>query len=633
MLTRSIGSILRGKATPLQLIMASVLGALLGFIPGYARGEVFLHAPGLVLSLLILLIILNANLALAVLTGALAKLVSLLLMPVSFQVGQFLLDGPTTGLFRSAINAPVLALFGFEYYATTGGLALGLIFGLLVGIGVVLLVNSFRRAMSKVEEGSERYQKYASKRWVKALSWILFGGGRGKKTYAELLDRRIGNPIRFIGVLFAILLCGLVAVVWMFTKDGIVMAALQSGLERANGATVDLKTADLDLKAGKLTITGLAMADPSALDTDLFRASNLEADVSGRDLLRKRMTLDHVRAADASSGEKRAIPGRLIGSRAQPTPPPPGEKTIDDYIKEAKVWKERLAQARRWLDEMNKKRAAEPKPGEPSEPGAHRETLKERLAREAREKGYSRVAASHLVEGAPTLLVKVLNVEGLKSKPLPGRTEPEVLDVQGENISTQPWLVQGSPRLSVKSRSKSLDLDALLAGLSSAGGDSSLKIDLRGLAADVIGQALKVEGAQPLKGGTMDVAATGSLSAAGILNLPLNVTLRDTTMTLPQAGSAPIKEMVLPIGVRGPLDNPGIIFDQKAFADALAKAGATELAAKARGEAEKAVNKAAAEAEKKVQDKITDQAGAKLKEGLGGILNQKPKQPPPSNPK
>src|SRR5262245_41261613 len=157
-----------------------------------------------------------------------------------------------------------------------------------------MVVGSFRRKMATIEEGSAAYQKYASKKWVKALSWLLLGGGKGKKSYEELLSRKMGNPIRPIGVVFAILLCALVAVVWMFTKDGIVMAALTKGLERANGATVDLKTAELGLKSGRLTLSGLAMADATALDTDLFRASNLTADVSGKDLLRKRLTLDSV---------------------------------------------------------------------------------------------------------------------------------------------------------------------------------------------------------------------------------------------------------------------------------------------------------------------------------------------------
>lgn len=626
MLTRSIGKVIRGKATPLQLALACILGSMLGFIPGYKDGAAFLHAPGLILSLVVFLIILNANLTLAVLMGVVSKLLGLALLPVAYNVGVFLLEGPTQPLFKAAINAPVLALFGFEYYATVGGLAMGLVFGIIAAVLIIGLVNGFRRKMSKLEEGSEAYQKYSSKGWVKILAWLFVGGGKGKKTYAELLERRVGNPIRPIGVVFAVLLAGLVTVVWMFFSQDIITAQFKSSAEAANGATVDVKAVNLDLKSSKLTVTELAMADSQNLDTDLFRAKSLVADVSGRDLLRKRMTLDKVTTVDASTGEKRAIKGRLVGSRPKPTPVPkqPNEKTIDDYIKEAQQWKDRLAQVRRWMDEINKKKeprqAGKPEPGGAGQP---QETLRQRLARQAKEQGYARVAASHLVEGAPTLLVKQLAIDGLKTQPLPGKTAPDILDVRGENLSTQPWLVKESPSIKVTSRSNTLNFDAVLTGLAATAGESRVSLAYRGLPADLIGRQLKVEGAQPLKGGTMDVSAQGSLTADSRINLPLQVTIRDTTMTLPQAGSAPIKELTVPIGVSGALDDPKIDFDSKAFADALAKAGAQQLADKARGEAqkqmEKAVDKLGGEAAKKLDDKL----GGAVKDGLGGLLGGK----------
>lgn len=624
MLTRSIGKVLRGKATPLQLALACILGSLLGFIPGYSDGAAFLNAPGLILSLLILLIILNANLGLAVMVGGLAKLTSLAVLPFQFSIGYHVLEGPTQPLLKSAINAPVLALFGLEYYATTGGIVLGLAFGLLAAAASIVVIGKFRRKMANLEEGSEAYKKYASKGWVKLLAYIFVGKGKGKKTYAELLDKKFGNPIRPIGVIFAVLLIGLVSIVWMFFKDDIVTTQLQRGLEQANGATVDIKTADMNLKSGTLTVTGLAMADPADLKTDLFRAAKLEAGVSGRDLLRKRITLDNVLASDASTGDKRLIPGRLIGSKPKPAPEPKaaGDKTLDDYLKEAEVWKERLAQARKWLDEINKRRA-EGEPGEPTDPTRPRETLRERLAREAREKGYAKVAAGHLIEGAPSLLVRNLEVAGMRTPPLPGKTEPEILDVKAQNLSTQPWLVAESPRISITSRSDTLSFNTNLSGLASTAGDSSLSFSYRGLPADLIGKQLKVEGTQPLQGGTMDISTQGTLTADARISLPLDVTIRNTTMSLPQAGSAPIKELTMPIGVQGPLDNPRILFDQKAFGDALAKAGANELAAKARGEAEKAINKATEKAVGEATKKIEGELGDTLKKGLPGLLDKK----------
>jgi uncharacterized protein (TIGR03546 family) len=619
MITRSIGKVIRGKATPLQLTLACILGSMLGFLPGYADGGILTRTPGLLAALLVLIIVLNANLTLAALVGGIAKLASMALMPVSFEIGAFMINGPAQGLIRFAANAPVLALFGLEYYAVTGGQVIAILFGAAAAFLIVRTVAAFRRRMAKIEDGSEAYQKYASKRWVKILAWLLVGKGKGKKTYAELLEKRMGNPIRIVGVIAVLLAAGLVFILQAFFKDEIVTNLTRGGLERANGATVDLKGATLDVKAGRVLLTDLAMADPEKLETDLFRAKIVEANVSTRDLLRKRIAIDQLTSADASTGEKRAIRGFLTRPRPEPKPAPksPTDKTIEDYIKEAKAWKDRLAQVQDWLEEIDRKREEDTAPGAPGT--GDKETLEERLRREVREMGYARVAAWHLIEEAPRLLIRAADIEGLRAPPLPGRTEPEVFDVRARNISTHPWLVAEAPKVTVHARSNTLDFDATLASLAAASGGgatpSTVTLAYRGLPADLIGKQLKLEGVQPLEGGTMDIASTGTLGQ-GQINLPLNITLRDTTMTLPQAGSAPIKEMLLAVGVTGPVRDPRILWDQKAFADALTKAGADQLAAKARGEVDKAVNKATAEATEKLKEKVGDKIPDKLKDQI-----------------
>jgi uncharacterized protein (TIGR03546 family) len=624
MLTRSIGKILRGKATTVQLALACILGGAIGFLPGYADGAVFLHAPGLLITLFIAAVILNANLPLVAMVAGLSKLVSLAIMPVSFALGRFLLDGPTQPLLQAAINAPVLALFGFEYYATTGGLLLGLLFGVLLAVPVVITVGTFRARMARLEQGSEAFRRYTSKFWVKALAYIFFGGGKGKRTYGELSSKRFGNPIRPLGVVFALLLVGLAFIVNAMARDEIVMATLRRGLESANGATVDIERARLDLRGGSLVITGLAMADPQALDTDLFRAATLEADVSGRDLLRKRIAIDRVVAQDAYTGEPRAIPGRLI-RRAPPTPREPrqpGDRTLEDYLADAERWKDRLCQAQRWLDELEKHRGTGKDPAGRT-PAEDKETLRQRLAREVREKGYARVAATHLIEGAPAVLIRELIVDGLRSRPLPGHDGPEVLDVRAENLSTHPWLVSEPPRISVRSRSEALTFETLLTGLSAAGGDSTIALALAGLPADLVGRQLKVRDPQPLQGGTLGLTANGTLDNGGRIHLPLDVTIRDTTIAVPRLGSAPVAILSLPVGVTGRLGDPRILWDQEAFADSLAKAGANELAGRVRAEASKALDKARAEATSLVEgrvDQLKEKAVGQFGDAATGLV-------------
>jgi uncharacterized protein (TIGR03546 family) len=610
MITRQIGKILRGKATPLQIMMAAILGSMLGFAPG------FMQAPGLIVALTLLLIILNANLGIAAIIGLLAKLVSLALLPVSFAAGRMLLDGPTQGLFKWMINAPVLALFGFEYYATSGGMLVGLIFGILAGLIIIKLLSAYRRKMSTLEQNSEAFQKWTSKGWVKLLTFALIGGRKGKATYADLLEKRVGNPVRVLGVVFALLVVAMLYIAQAYLSGPILTMALHDGLERANGATVDLGNAAINLKEGKMVIANLAMADPNALDTDLLRAVKIEGDISGTDLLRKRARFDRIVVRDATSGDKRKTPGHLVGPPPRPSPPietNPGEKTLDDYIAQAKLWKERLAQAREWMEKIYGQH-------EDGDQAESRETLKQRIERQIRESGYARVKASHLIEGAPTLVITDLVADGVKAANLEG----EVFDIRGENLSTHPRLLKDAPRISVKSRSKNITLVARLREAASEGDGNRLRFTYLNLPVDMISKSFASggAGAPPISGGTMDVDLRGNWSAKGVgnLNLPLNVTLHNTTITLPQAGSQKVSEMKLAMGLRGPMDDPRITIDQNMLAEALKSAGATALADHVRGEADKALDKAKDKATDKIGEKLNDALGDKAKGALGGLL-------------
>ena len=126
-ITRKIGALIRGNATPFQIYAACLLGALLGFLPGFDQ------APALIIGWTFLLLVLNANLFLAGLVTLLGKLVFLLALPAIFQVGRLLLEGPLQGLFRALVNAPVTAFTGFDFYAVAGGQVVAIPFALLLG--------------------------------------------------------------------------------------------------------------------------------------------------------------------------------------------------------------------------------------------------------------------------------------------------------------------------------------------------------------------------------------------------------------------------------------------------------------------------------------------------------------------
>ena len=582
-LIRKIGSVFRGKATPLQVMLATVLGGMLGFIPGFFLpgdlGGGFAQAPGLILSLLVLVLVLNANMGVFGLVTLVAKLLSFALLSVSYQIGTFLLEGPLQGLYRTLVNAPVTAWFGLEYYATAGGLVLGLAFGIVTGLLMNRTIRLIRTRMAAVEENSANYQKYTQRKSVRFLTWLLLGGGKGKQTWKELAEsKKKGLPIRIVGVLVAGLLVGSIYVFQSFFSTPILTVNAKSGLEAINGATVDLSAARLGLGDGSLRLEGLAIADSKELGKDLLAADAVVATIDTGALLRKRFVIDEVRATNARGGTKRTLPGIIVpGAPKPPEPPAPpaGTRTIEDYLKEFEVWKQRLEQARGYLESMrgDDTQVAAPTPEQQKEQREQQEHA-----------GLSRVVAKHLIEGGARFLIRKIDIEGI-SYSMGDRQE--VFDLRARNLSDAPSLVAEALSLSLKSKS-----DNIVLGLSGQGSGKPLgfQFALRQLPVDSIFGQLKIAGAAPLRGGTMDLSADGAFTGgkgALSLDVPLQVLMKGTTFAL--AGSKPtvVESLSLPIGLRGPLTRPSVSLDDKVLQDALVKAGQAELANFVQGQAGK----------------------------------------------
>lgn len=563
-ITRKIGAILRGKATPFQLASGCILGALIGFLPGFTT------APGLTIALALLLVFLNANLFLAALVGGVGKLLSLVLMGVSFSIGQFLLDGPLGGLFSTLINAPVFALLGVENYAATGGLVLGSIWGIAAAIGIVRGVSTFRHRMADASAHSERFQKWNSKAWVRWSVFLLAGGGLKDPDYAELAQKKVGNPVRPLGLVFVGVTVTFLVVAYKFFAPSIITTALRDGLEQANGATVELASADLDLSSGRLVVTDLAMADPNNLGTNIFAADHIEADISGADLLRKRLTIDNIIVKGASLSQSRRVKGSKVSTapEAEDQPPLqiPDAGTLEEYWNNAQVWKERLAQAKSWLDRLSGGETPE-SIGEDTGP-----SWQERLQRIAEERGYAAVTADHLITDAPQLLISNLFADNVTASWLP----EETLNISAKNLSTQPGLVSASAGIEITSSGGTTGISI------DAGTTTRITAHYNGISADTVGTALQKDGANPpLKGGTIDVAFQGTYSTTdGSIDWPLDVKLNDTTVQI--AGrEIPLNNFTLPIALTGSLGSPTIKIDKNQFGKIAQQAGTQLLKEKA----------------------------------------------------
>jgi uncharacterized protein (TIGR03546 family) len=567
MLFRQLGSIVRGSAAPFQLVSACVLGAMIGFAPGLRE------APALYALLAAALLVVNANIGLALLVAAGAKIVGLLLLPVSFQVGRFLLDGPAEPLARVVVNAPVFAWCGLERYAVAGGQLLAVVLGLVVGFALARAVTGFRRKMAARADDPSRLTELGGRRWARFMLWLLFGG-KGKKSWNEKLETR-GRKFRVAGVATLVVLG---AGLWLGHRalvDSLAESGLRSGLEGASGATVDVGAVEVDLGEARIAVAGLAMADPGALERDLLRADALEVDVDEADVLRRRVHLKRVVVSEAASGAPRETPGVLLAPPpappAEPEPPSAeGEWRLEDVLADVEMWEERLQRGRRWLDALS---------GEP-DPEADGPGLEERIERQAREEGWFSVAAGHLVSDAPTFLLSELVVDGLAVEGVGDR----VFDLVGANLTSHPRLVDGAPRVELTSRDGAVNLVADLAPLSAGGGDGQLALRWTGLSVDAAMAQLSLD-EPPFSGGTLDLELDGSWldGRVGWIDLPLRATLRGTTVSVGGMQPQQLDELVLPIGLVGPIERPRVRFDTAALQEALVASGKAELASQLGG--------------------------------------------------
>ncbi len=464
--------------------------------------------------------------------------------------------------------------------------------------------------MAHLEENSDKFKNLNSRWYVRFLVWLLLGKGKGKTTYNELLEKGRGNPIRWSGVVVAGLLVLSLVGARYFLSGPILKRYLKAGLERANGATVDVGDFKLDLGTGDMSVSNLAMADPNALDTDLLRAAQLTAKVSTTDLLRKRFQMDQVIVSDASQGEKRATKAKRVGPAPKPLPDPskkPGDKTLDDYLKQAQVWKDRLAQARKWLDKLSSHKGTDK--GTDQTPAQKPETLQERLEREIRESGYTHVQASHLVQGAPRFLLKELQIKKLRV-PFFG---DETVDINAHDLSTDPNLLAAIPTVKINTSKQTLDLLVALAGSSATGGQNTINLTYANLSADAFAKNL-IGGSNVLKGGTINFTTNGTWQP-GSVNLPLQITLNNTAV----AGQK-VPKLDIPLGVTGPLDSPHLFLDPDAIMKAVATAAIGGVTDKFHGELDKQTGKIGGNAGKIL--------GGKTDDLLGGLTGQKPTTKP-----
>ena len=421
-LVRKLLKALRGGAAARQIFLAVFLGFAVGMIPGVNLT---------VLTAVVLLLLLNTNGGLAGLSVILAKALCVLLAPVTFHLGYFMMHSlGLVSLVRATADTPVLALLDLHVYALLGALPIIVVVGGGLALGATLAIRKAQARIRRTSETSEGLRKARENPVVRLLLWAALG----KRRPADE-DMAASAPLLRKGRLVAggVILILVVAFQALFL-DRLARQSIEAAVALATGAEVNVGKADLSLLSGRLVVENLQVTDAARPTHNQVQADRIVADVSLADLLARRFVLDSVECDNMQLDVQRAVPGQVY---REPTSKEPVLPPLDvgdlgkvkAYYEQAKRLNEKIQKLKEFLQ---------------SDESAKQAPSKDDLEEEARLRGYLRLSAQESLARHPTWVVRNMKLTGVKVHPdLPGVT------IEGHNLSSRPSLYPEKMELKV----------------------------------------------------------------------------------------------------------------------------------------------------------------------------------------
>ncbi len=604
---RKILKILRGGVSPVIIFISITLGFTFGMIPGFSG----LHAV-----LIALVFLLNVHLGMFLMSAALGKALCFAAAPVLYHIGMAVQDY-LSGLPKLLAAIPIIGITDFNKYAVVGGLIAGPVVGVIVGLLIARAVIGFRRALLKFEEGSEKFRKWYSNRWVYILDKILVG----KRTKdAKSLFTGKTKIIRKAGVAFAVILLLIFGVVTHFLKDTKIKEYASARLTQLNGAEVDLESLKLSVLNGDASVSGIQITDAANPGNNQIAIDKISAEASVYDLTLGKVVLDKVLLSNVQFNQKRQTPGKVTEVKAgEPEVFDPCEykvavediSKLDKYLENAKAVKEWLQKARKWLPDPNDKEGKAPVEQAPIK------YLDYLIARANVPSSARFLARNVLLEKvgieSPVFGSSNISIENINDAPsataLPIKLQVKSNDTPLEMNMTFDYS-SGEKVPKVTGNFTKLDLSKLQSNLSSGAGLTFTS----GLASGQFNGSITSESIDL----TIDVEIQNMQASSqgdGILGLGGQTTSEAFKI---------LKDLKTTIKIVGPTTEPRLVFDthglQDSIKQALVKAGKERLTE----EIDKQV-------EKQLGDKVPEELKGVIKEpkdlmkGLGGLLGGKEK--------
>jgi uncharacterized protein (TIGR03546 family) len=614
-------AVFRGSVSPVMIFISITLGFWFGLIPDFA---------GIHVAVLVLVFLLNVHLGLFLLSAGLGKALCFAAAPVLYHIGMAVQDN-LSGVLNVLASVPIIGLTDFSRYSVAGALVVGPIIGAVAGLLMARSVIGFRRALLKFEEGSEKFKKWYSNRWVRILDRVLVG----KRTKdAKALFSAKTKIIRKAGVAIAVVILGGSAAAMYVVKDGMVKDYAVRAMTKANGAEVNLESIDLSLLGGRVGAAGIQVTDANKPENNQVAIDKIAADASVYDLLLGRLILENVEVSNVRFDQKRAKPGEVVVAPVEePEPFDPCEYTttpadiakLEKYFKDAKALKEKLQKARKWLPKSKADPNAEPEAQVEEVPHKYLDYL---LARAPVEASPRVMAKRILVEKVliPSNLfgnsdVLIQNVsDSARTAKLPVTFAMNSHDTGGAvNINFDYSTGKSTPE--VTGDFNDLDLSKLQSSLSS---DSGLMFESGAASGKFSG--IVTDRSIDL---TIDLAVKNMKARAqGDDFLGLDPKIASEALAV-------LDNLSTKIRVVGPITEPRLVFDVKGLQDAFKNAAVEAGKKRLQEEVDKQKDKLGEEIDEQIEKNLGDKAPDEIKDalkdskglldGVGGLLGGKKK--------
>jgi len=582
-LLKKFGKWVRSGSSPFQIFLGCFLGFFVGMIPGFNL---------LVVIGVLLLVVLNVSRGLALLGLALGKLLCLLLAPVTFHAGYFIIHRMgLEGFFRAAASAPFTALMDLHVYCVAGGLPFALLLGAFFGYLMSRIITGLRRGILEATRRSEKMERLSKNKLVRFLLWLAFGK-------AKKVDEAGEKPplVKKFAAVLCLVAVGLVLLAQFALSGSLVRKSAEKNLGRSVGAEVNIRAAGVSLLTGKLSIDGLQITDPDKPTHNMVAIEKLVGDINIAGLFAKRLIVDRLTVSGFATGTPRKSPGRVFERRKE-TERKTEKKTenaLSNYFEDGEALEKCLGHAEKLKGYLEKFSELKDRAGERKTP-ERRRAMKQELLKRAQLEKYFLLSAKELIAARPACVVRRLEVEKIRLG-----EGSAAYSVHAEQISTHPER-NSRPMMIRLTGAGGLDASVVL-HFEKSDGRHHVRIKVPGVS---VGRALKPSSAVPVdvQSATADIEIDGTFSADEI-HIPVKIHLTDLKARTRQGRSVlgldprtaarifeNLDEFTVAVTLVGSLDEPRVELDEQQTLEqlkaALVKAGKAELASRVNGRLEK----------------------------------------------